>query len=120
MPSRDVMDNRIDAYENILQADQESGRGTWGSAHPAFGQTLVGNGKPSDQTNPGPVLPALMQDFARIDVWEGPGGIGWTLVTEAEEAGEYFVKRSDYDDDRGTILQSNWESTGDVPPVTGG
>ena len=61
-----------------------------------------------------------MLDYARVDVWEGPAGIGWTLVTEAEESGEYFVKTSDYDDGTGQITTSDWVSTGDVPPVTGG
>lgn len=120
MPSRDIMDNRIDAEENIIQADQNAGRGTWGSAHPAFGQTLVNNGRPADQTNDGPQLGAQLAPYARVDVWEGPGtAIGWTLVTEAEEAGNYWVKNSDYDDDRGTILRSVWIDMGTNPPVTG-
>ena len=60
MPSRDIMDNRIDAQENQTQAAQNAGRGTWGSAHPAFGQTLLLNAKPSDQVNAGPPLGTQM------------------------------------------------------------
>lgn len=119
MPSRDVMDNRINAERNRVRAEQNAGAGSWGSAHPMYGQTLVGGGQPTDQTNPGPDLGAQLRDFARIDVEEGPGLVAWGIAAEAEEGGNYWFKYVRWRQSTQDFEETEWIDHGTEPPITG-
>jgi hypothetical protein len=91
MASRDTLDNQIDVFKDQAKEGQETGRGlgTWGLN---YGQVLRGNGRPSDQPEDGPQLPAQLKDDAWISVYESPQGFGWFLTAEADESGTLYHK----------------------------
>jgi hypothetical protein len=107
MASRDTLDNRLDAYKDQAKTEQNDGRGnkTWGYS---FGQVLRENGRPSDQPEDGPQLPALLKSDAWIDVYESPAGFGWMLVAEADEAGTLY-RKSLTSHEGGEFVESAWE-----------
>ncbi len=79
MATRDTQDNRINVYKDALKDAQTNGRAsrTWGSN---YGQVLRNGGRPSDQPNDGPTIPANLQPDAWIDVYESTLGFG-TLIS---------------------------------------
>ena len=91
MASRDVLDNRIDVFKDAAKDGQDNGRGngTWG---PGYGQVLRANGRPSDQAEDGPQLPANLKNDAWIDVYQSTAGFGWMMNVEADEAGIIYRK----------------------------
>ncbi len=114
MATRDVMDNRIDVYKDALKDAQTTSRagGTWGAN---YGQVLRGGGRPSDQPNDGPTIPANLKNDARIDVYESPTGFGWSLTVEAVEAGTLYHKTLTSHED-GPLVESAWVEFIEVVP----
>ena len=106
MASRDVLDNRLDVFKDAAKDGQDTGRGlgTWG---PNYGQVLRGNGRPSDQPNDGPQMPANLRNDAWIDVYDAPNGFGWALTAEADEAGTLY-RKTIFSHEGGPLVESNW------------
>jgi hypothetical protein len=85
------MDSRIDAFQNQLDVEQENGKAAkkWGEG---YGQTLVGNRKPTDQEQDGPQMPDNLKDSTAISPLDGPRGLGYEIFAQADEAGVYYLK----------------------------
>ena len=106
MATRDTLDNLLDVWKDAYKDGQNSGRasGTWGSN---YGQVLRGNGRPSDQTEDGVLLPANLKDDGWIDVYEAPNGFGFRATFEADEAGTLYTK-SLTSHEGGAFVISEW------------
>ncbi len=112
MASRDVMDNRIDAWENaykLLETDWRANDSTTGN----YGQVLRGNIRPYDQPVDGPHLPNNLTDEGDINVYEAPNGFGWFAVFDAEEGSDSWIKTISVHED-GPIIQSEWVATVEI------
>lgn len=110
MPSRDVMDQRVDVYRDQGKDVQNNGRGNgdWGLG---FGQTLLQNGKPSDQALDGPQLPANLRDDARWDVRQTSAGYGAGIVAFATEGPTDYIKVWSFFES-GPYVEGSWEIIG--------
>jgi len=106
MATRAVLDNRINAAKNGHMLEQSSGRatGTWGNG---YGQVLRGNGRPSDQAEDGPQLPANLKNDAWIDVYQSTAGFGWMMNVEADEAGVIY-RRVITSHEGGPLVETAW------------
>ena len=106
MATRDTQDNRINVYKDALKDAQTNGRAsrTWGSN---YGQVLRNGGRPSDQPNDGPTIPANLQPDAWIDVYESTLGFGFKVVVEAEETGVFYLKTL-ISHEGGAFAESAW------------
>ena len=106
MATRDTQDNRIDVYKDVLKDGQTTSRafGTWGSN---YGQVLRGGGRPSDQPNAGPEIPANLKNDSWINVYEAPNGFGFSFVVEADEAGTVYHKTLK-SHEGGAFVESEW------------
>jgi hypothetical protein len=113
MASRDVLDTLVDVYKDQAKDGQNQGRGngTWGAN---FGQTLINNGRPSDQPNDGPQLPALLSSDAWIDVYESPQGFGWQVGAIAVEGPDSWIKYWVAFED-GDLVPGTWEPFSEDP-----
>lgn len=95
MPSRVEMDALVTSYLGsgaaVTAQDAGFAGGTWGGN---YGQTLLGNLQPSDQTNLGVQLPVELRDDSKIDVFTEPGPVfGWHLTAFATELATSWIKR---------------------------
>jgi len=99
-----------------LEQTTERGNGKWGSN---YGQVLKGGGRPSDQAEDGPALPANPQVAAdaRIDVYQAPNGFGWTAYFEAEEAGAIRWFRTVTVHENGPLVETDWALVPEEVPV---
>jgi hypothetical protein len=113
MATRAVLDNQINAaFRSLMLSDQSNGLAarTWGDN---YGQVLRDGGRPSDQPNDGPTIPAPLKHDAWVNVYTAPNGRGFEIVVEADEGGTLYQKtlRSH---EGGDFVESDWE---EITPI---